>query len=248
MEGTAPLARAEAPADFDAVERPATVVRGGLTGEELTALTVVSPADGGAVPELGEAGSATIVRPLPRRDLPARAEARAGAQSAEKDATPFWRTRKALLLAGSAAVLLVAMVVGFVVLAPADGRTGPASGGGGQVSAQLQDPALPTGLTVSRTTSYEPSSGQTRLSVTYAAQKAPLSGDFLEVIPGLAEGDACPAAPREDAAASRNQASITGLDVECGWKLSGVQVPAGGSVQETAKESRSDQRPVGKAC
>ena len=56
------------------------------------------------------------------------------------------------------------------------------------MSKQLQDAALPTGLTISREASYEPSSGQVRLTVAYAAQKAPLSGEFLEVIPGLAEG------------------------------------------------------------
>jgi serine/threonine-protein kinase len=36
---------------------------------------------------------------------------------------------------------------------------------------------------------------------------------------------------------SRNQASITGVDVECGWRLSGLQVPPGGSTQVTAKVS-----------
>ncbi|XTR53038.1 serine/threonine-protein kinase [Pseudarthrobacter sp. So.54] len=103
-----------------------------------------------------------------------------------------------------------------------------------RLSAQLQDTALPTGLTISRAASYEPSSGQIRLTIAYAAQKAPLSGDFLEVIPGLAGGDACPAASWDGSSVSRNQPSITGLDVECGWKVSGLEIPAGGSVQVTA--------------
>jgi len=107
------------------------------------------------------------------------------------------------------------------------------------VSKQLQDAALPTGLTISREASYEPSSGQVRLTVAYAAQKAPLSGDFLEVIPGLADGEACPAVTWDGASVSRNQASITGLDVECGWKVSGLEVPAGGAAQVTAKVSVS---------
>ena len=151
--------------------------------------------------------------------------------------TPFWRTRKALLLAGGAALLLAATVVGFVVLAPAGQQTAPTSGE--RMSKQLQDAALPTGLTISREASYDPSSGQTRLTVAYAAQKAPLSGEFLEVIPGLADGEACPAVTWDGASVSRNQASITGLDVECGWKLSGLEIPAGGSVQVTAKVSVS---------
>jgi hypothetical protein len=230
IAGSAAIAREDAPEDFDDVERPATVIRGAFTDAELTALASVPTADeGGELPALGEAGSATIVRPLPRREVRTQAKA----PSKDRDETPFWRTRKALLFAGTAALLLVAMVVGFVVLAPTGQQTSP--GGGARLSTQLQDPAFPTGLTISRTAIYDPSSGQTRLTVSYAAQKAPLSGEFLEVIPGIAEGDACPAAVWEEASVSRNQASVTGLDVECGWKLSGLDVPAGGSVQVTAK-------------
>ncbi|MGP0224608.1 hypothetical protein [Paenarthrobacter sp. NCHU4564] len=73
------------------------------------------------------------------------------------------------------------------------------------------------------------------MTVTYAAQKAPLSGDFLEVLPGFGNSDACPAVVWDGAGASRNQGSVTGLDVECGWKLSGLEIPAGGSVQATAR-------------
>lgn len=236
LAGGAPMVRSQAPEDFDVVERSATVVRGAFTDEELTAFASALPVDqAGAAPELGEAGSATIVRPIPRREVRPRAEAPPEAEPA----APFWRTRKALLLAGAATVLLVAMVVGFIVLAPAGQPTGPTAGGGEQMSSQLQDVALPTGLTISRNASYEPSSGQIRLTVAYAAQKAPLSGDFLEVIPGLAEGEACPAVTWDGAPTSRNQASITGLDVGCGWKVSGLEVPAGGTAQATATVSVS---------
>lgn len=234
LAGSSPITRTEAPEDFDAVERSATVVRGAFTDEDLTAFASGSQDDhAGKAPELGEADSATIARPIPRREVRPRAEARLE----EQVATPFWRTRKALLLAGAAALLVVAMVVGFVVLAPAGQQMRPTAEG--QVSKQLQDAALPTGLTISREASYEPSSGQVRLTVAYAAQKAPLSGDFLEVIPGLADGEACPAVTWDGASVSRNQASITGIDVECGWKVSGLEVPAGGAAQVTAKVSVS---------
>ena len=227
----APLERGQAPEEFDDVERPATVVRGAFSDAELTALAAAPPAEADlAVPELGTAGSATIARPLPRRDIRPQAEAR----PEEAEATPFWRTRKALLLAGTAVVLLVGMVVGFVILAPADKEAAP-RGAGQQLSAQLPGTALPTGLTVSRSASFEPSSGQVRLTLSYSAQKAPLSGDFLEVLPGLAGADTCPAVTWEGATVSRNQASITGLDVECGWKVSKLEVPAGGTVQVTAQ-------------
>ncbi|MEC5193285.1 MULTISPECIES: serine/threonine-protein kinase [unclassified Arthrobacter] len=230
LAGSAAIARGEAPAEFAAVDRSATVVRGAFTDEELAALAAPPPAgDDGGAPELGEAGSATIARPIPRRVGRPLAEVR----PEETSAVPFWRTRKALLLAGTAALLLVAMVVGFAVLAPGNQQNAPAAAGE-RLSAQLQDTALPTGLTISRAASYEPSSGQVRLTIAYAAQKAPLSGDFLEVIPGLAGGDACPAASWDGSSVSRNQPSITGLDVECGWKVSGLEIPAGGSAQVTA--------------
>ncbi|AXJ11823.1 serine/threonine-protein kinase [Arthrobacter sp. PM3] len=239
LAGSAAMGRAVAPEDFDAVERPATVVRGAFTDEELTAFASASPVDHAAeAPELGEAGSATIARPIPRREVRPRPQAR----PEQRDAGPFWRTRKALLLAGAAALLLVAMVAGFVVLSPA-GQDRAAAPGGDPVSRQLQDPALPTGLTISREASFEPSSGQVRLKVGYAAQKAPLSGDFLEVLPDLAGGDACPTVTWDGASVSRNQASITGLDVQCGWKISGLEVPAGGSVQVTATVPASSADP-----
>ncbi|WP_104167026.1 serine/threonine-protein kinase [Arthrobacter sp. SX1312] len=230
LASSAPLTRGEAPADFDDVDRPATVVRGAFTDADLAALASAPPAhEDTEVPSLGDAGSATIARPMPRRDVRPPAEAR----PEPEEAPPFWRTRTALLLAGTAVLLLVGMVVGFVVLSP--GEQQAASGGSGDpLTAQTQDTALPTGLTISRAAAYEPSSGRVRLTLTYAAQKAPLSGEFLEVVPAMAEGEACPAVTWEGASVKRNQASITGLDVACGWTLSDLQVPAGGSVQVTA--------------
>ncbi|MCC3273640.1 serine/threonine protein kinase [Arthrobacter zhangbolii] len=228
----APLPRGEAPTEFDEIERPATLVRGAFSDADLTDLAS-PPAEGVStvVPELGEAGNATIARPMPRRELSSRSESAAAAEPVE---TPFWRTRKALLLAGTAVLLLVAMVVGFVVLAPS-GKKADTAVAAERLSTQVAGTAMPTGLSISRSASFEPSSGKVRLTLAYAAQKAPLSGDFLEVIPGLAEADGCPVVTWEGAAVSRNQASITGLDVECGWKLSDLEVPAGGSVEVSAE-------------
>ncbi|MBD7996268.1 serine/threonine protein kinase [Arthrobacter sp. Sa2CUA1] len=231
LAGYAALARGQAPEEFDDVERPATLVRGAFTDAELTALAAAPPsAEETVVPDLGEAGSATIARPIPRRQVLPQPENRAE----EPAAVPFWRTRKALLLAGSAVLLLAVMVAGFIVLSPGSQQAAPAAAGE-QLSAQVPGQALPTGLTISRSAVYEPSSGETRLTLTYAAQKAPLSGNFLEVIPGLAEADTCPAVSWAGAAVSRNQGSVTGVDVGCGWNLSGLQVSAGSSVEVTAK-------------
>jgi serine/threonine protein kinase len=224
------LARGEAPTDFDETDRPATVVRGAFTDAELATLTEHSPSSTDAkAPDLGDASSATIARPIRRTVVRPPTEVR----REEAPAVPFWRTRKALILAGTAILLLVAMVVGFVVFAPGSREDGPTDSGD-QLSAQMQDIALPTGLTISRSATYDPAVGQIRVTIVYAAQKAPLSGDFLEVVPGVAEEDTCPAATWEGASALRNQPSITGIDVECGWRVPGVDIPAGGSTEVTA--------------
>jgi len=216
------------PDEFDDVERPATVVRGAFTDEELTALAAAPVEESSDVPDLGQAGTATVIRSIPRRDAGPKPEP--GGQAPAK--TAFWRTRKALLLAGTAVLLFVAMVVGFIVLTP--GQKPEPAAAGEPLFAQLQDQALPTGLTISRRAAFDPSSGETRLTVGYTAQKAPLSGDFLEVVPDLADGDACPALIWEGAEVTRNQGSVTGVDVDCGWKLSGLEIPPGGSVEVTA--------------
>ena len=234
LAGDGPLERGEAPEEFDDVERPATMVRGAFTDAELTALAAAPAVAGDSlVPDLGETGSATIARPIPRREVRPQADPKAGGRAPEPDAAPFWRTRKAVLLAGSAVLLLAAMVAGFIILVPGGQQT-PVNAAGEQLSAQLPGQALPAGLTISRSAAFDPSSGQTRLTLTYAAQKAPLSGNFLEVIPGLAEADACPAVSWEGAQVSRNQGSVTGVDVECGWNISELKVPAGSSAEVTA--------------
>ena len=234
LAGHPPLAAGEAPAEFDDAARPATVVRGAFTDEELTALAAAAPAgtlagEDAEVPDLGDSGSATIVRSLPRRGTQPRPEPR----TQEEETTAFWRTRKALLLAAAAVLAVVVMVVGFILLSPADGKA-PSAGAGERLSAQLQGSALPTGLTISRDASYEPSTGRVLLKVTYSAQKAPLSGDFLEVIPGLEDGAACPAVSWDTTSASRNQGAVTGVDVDCGWNISGVDLASGGTASVTA--------------
>jgi len=234
LAGHGPLPLGETPAEFDEVERSATVIRGAFTAEEAAALASAPPADNdGETPDLGQSGNATIARPTPRREV-RQPQSR---QEETDDAVPFWRTRKALVLAGTGVLLLAAMVAGFIVLTPDSQPADASQGAAEQLSAQLQEQPLPTGLTITRRASFEPSSGKVRLTVSYSAQKAPLSGDFLEVVPGLSDQDACPAVVWEGTAASRNQASISGVDVECGWKLSELQVPQGGSLQLTAQVS-----------
>lgn len=225
-----PLTRGTDPAGYDAVEHPATVVRGAaMTGTGERADVARANADEGEAPDLGAAGSATIARPLQRQRLDRPSPQREEAPDA---APPFWRTRKALVLAAVVVLLIAAMIVGFLLLTP---RGDPAPDAAATaLTSHQQAEVLPTGLTTSREARFDPSTGRIEVTLTYSAQKAPLSGDLLEVLPALGDAGGCPSVTWEGVSATRNQASVTGLDVECGWKLSGLEVPAGKSVEVTA--------------
>ncbi|WP_412147453.1 serine/threonine-protein kinase [Curtobacterium flaccumfaciens] len=223
------------PDSFDEVERPATVVRGvrpdDATGSRTTATgddaAVVGPA-----PELGPAGSQTVIRPMARQPLPAAPAAEP--EPTRRFARPEWLTDRALLFGGIGVVLVAALVVGGVVWLPGALRKTPGAGTATTqaVNAYQQDRPLPTGLATTRRATVDPAKGTVDLRVTYAAQAATLSGPFLEVLPGARSGASCPAVTwsGEGITAKRNQPSLTGVDTACAWSLSGVEVPAGGDV------------------
>lgn len=230
------LAATSDPDAFDEVERPATVVR----GVRPDGATPGSRADGdddaedsaGPVPELGPAGSQTVIRPMARQPLPT-------APAAEPAPTrrftrPEWLTNRALLFGGIGVVLVAALVVGGVVWLPGALRTTPGPGAttAQAANAYQQDRPLPTGLATTRRATIDPAKGTVDLRVTYAAQASALTGPFLEVVPGSRSGASCPAVTwsGEGVTAKRNQPSLTGVDTACAWSLSGVEVPAGGDV------------------
>ena len=228
LEAVPALAPAAGPGDFAEVERPATVVRGAAAA---AAPPPPTDGDGDGVPEplpdLGSDGSRTVVRPMPRREVrpPTPVAATPERQGGRR---PAWLTNRVAVLGAAGLVvtgLLVAGVVRFLPDAPADAGSTPVA-----AEAHQQDAALPTGLTVSRDAAYDPDQGRVRLTLTYAAQAAPLSGQLLEVVPGLAEGDACPPVTWSSVTASRNVASVTGLTADCAWSLDDVEVPAGGQL------------------
>ncbi|WIE57604.1 serine/threonine-protein kinase [Curtobacterium sp. MCLR17_031] len=223
------------PDSFDEVERPATVVRGvrpdDATGSRTTA-TEDDAAVVGPAPELGPAGSQTVIRPMARQPLPAAPAAEP--EPKRRFARPEWLTDRALLFGGIGVVLVAALVVGGVVWLPGALRKTPGTGTATAQAANAyqQDRPLPTGLATTRRATIDPAKGTVDLRVTYAAQAATLSGPFLEVLPGAGSGASCPAVTwsGEGITAKRNQPSLTGVDTACAWSLSGVEVPAGGDV------------------
>lgn len=230
------LAATSDPDAFDEVERPATVVRGvrpdGATPGSREDSDDDAEDAAGPAPELGPAGSQTVIRPMARQPLPVAPAAEP--VPARRFIRPEWLTNRALLFGGLGVVLVAALVVGGVVWLPGALRKTP---GAGTATAQAanayqQDRPLPTGLATTRRATIDPAKGTVDLRVTYAAQASALTGPFLEVVPGSRSGASCPAVTwsGEGISARRNQPSLTGVDTACAWALSGVEVPAGGDV------------------
>jgi tRNA A-37 threonylcarbamoyl transferase component Bud32 len=260
------LPRAGDPDSFEEVERPATVVRGGsgAAGAALSAGAgasaagagassagagasaagaagdALAAADAGPEPELGQAGSQTVIRPLARP--PVAVAAAEPEPPRRRFRRPDWLTNRMLALGVVGVVLVVVLVVAAVVWLPGAGRKGPPTGAGTAqtASAYQQDRPLPTGLTTTRKAVVDPQAGTVEVSITYSAQTAPLSGPLLEVVPGADEDAECPAVTwsGEGVTAKRNQPSLTGVDTACAWSLTGVEIEAGGSVTVQATVSQ----------
>ncbi|MBF4607857.1 serine/threonine-protein kinase [Curtobacterium sp. VKM Ac-1393] len=236
LASTPALAATSDPDAFDEVERPATVVRGLRPDGDAPG----SPADGdddaadsaGPVPELGPAGSQTVIRPMVRQPLPTAPAAEP--TPPRRFGRPEWLTNRALLFGGIGVVLVAVLVVAGVVWLPGALRKtpGPGTATAQAATAYQQDRPLPTGLATTRRATIDPAKGTVDLRVTYAAQASALTGPFLEVVPGARSGASCPAVTwtGEGISAKRNQPSLTGVDTACAWALSGVEVPAGGDV------------------
>jgi serine/threonine-protein kinase len=230
------LAAQAPPADFPSARGPATMVKGGMPlvdpGRGPQAPPAGGPAGDEAPPaaiDLGPAGPETMLRPMQRVAVaprPATPEEREVA-----GATPWWRDPRVLGVVAGAALL----VVGAVLFAtrgdggkPADRPARAATA----AAVSQQDQPLPTGLTISRKASYEPSSGTVELTVTYAAQTAPLAGPFLEVIP---DGGGCAPAQWQGADQEPNLPTTTGVSDACGWSVDPGPVPAQGSASVSAR-------------
>ncbi|OIH84516.1 serine/threonine protein kinase [Arthrobacter sp. UCD-GKA] len=226
LAALSPLPVAEAPGEFEPLARPATVLRGaGIQPEPAPAPGTGLPAS--APPELGPAAGHTVVRSLSRPgELPGAAAAPAPVRTGRR--RPGWLGGKAVIWIAGGLVAAVGITVGAVALAnPKAPDAAPAA----DSAASLQDAPLPSGLSIGRSARYDAQAREVSLEITYTAQKAPLSGPFLEVLPGASAAASCPPVRWEKSGATRNQPSLTGIDAPCGWSLAEVGVPAKGSVQ-----------------
>lgn len=220
--------------EFDEIERPATMLRSDLLREADALPEYVSPLTADA-PELGESGQRTMLRSMPKRQAPV---IPATADTAVSSGKRQWFTKKNIILGSTGLVLVAGLGVGTIWLVTSDrAQTGPAASASEALEVSQQDPPLPSGLSVSRKASYDPTTQQVSLELTYTAQKAPLTGSFLEVVPGVGTGPACPAVVWDGAEGAKHQASSTGLRANCGWKLDGIEVPANRQATVTASFS-----------
>jgi serine/threonine-protein kinase len=126
--------------------------------------------------------------------------------------------------------VVVAALAVFPLTAPAGTGGGRARSDGGIVTATQTDQPLPTGLTVARRASYDPTARRVTVEFDLSAQKAPLEGAILQVIPGLSADAPCPGVVWDGVDAARNRSATTGITVPCGWALNDVAIPANGTI------------------
>ena len=242
LSGLDAISLQETPDDFQSAGGAMTEVRGlvapsataaagtAVAAEEDSATPASEPArEAEPLPELGTPSQETMLRAMPV--LPV--------DTAPRPTTPTtpatgWRLRDrrsiALIAAGA---VLVALGIFWVVRAGSGGPDVKPSAA--PVQAQQQTTARPSGLGISRTAIWDPSSSTAEITITYSAQAAALQGPFLEVIPGLGDAAAqCPAVQWQQGTAQPNVPSVTGIDAPCAWSVDTEPIAAQGSVTATA--------------
>jgi hypothetical protein len=131
--------------------------------------------------------------------------------------------------------VLLGGAVAFATTSGGQAEQPETPGGSGPVQANQQDPPLPTGLTIRRSATYDPETGVADVTITYSAQNAPLTGPFLEVLPGT--GSACPDVTWPEGDQSPNLPSTTDVTAECAWAVDPVEVPEQGTAEVQAQVS-----------
>lgn len=210
--------------DYDDAPRRVTVVRDELRREP-EVLPEVRSNLGVDTPELGAADHGTRVIPLANRRPAGESQTRDYKTPLPKRLIRFTRNPVVMVCIGLA--LLITLGAGSIWLFGGKRADTTASGA---LQASLQDLTLPSGLSVTRTWTYDREAGLVTLEISYAAQKAPLAGAVLEVIPGPVPEGTCPPVVWVGATVTKHRASSTGITVECGWKIEGVRIPANGKI------------------
>ena len=138
----------------------------------------------------------------------------------EAPAPPSPRRRWLLVLTGVVGVLLLAGVV--VAFTRGGGHGSDASPGPGSAVAKatLDDTKVAgTGLQVRRSASYDAGRQRVTLTYSFAADRVPLRGPFLQVLPRSTGESDCPLASWEGAQVVPNDTMSTGISTHCAYRL-----------------------------
>ncbi|RLP06330.1 serine/threonine-protein kinase [Propionibacterium australiense] len=221
------LEPAAAPEDFEGAH-PMTVLK--APEQPAADDTDTEPADIAPAPELAAPSDATRLREI----TPYQPEKVELSAPQPEPAGPKRPSKRMVLLIIGAAMVLIG--VSIFAVAKGGGRIGSKHKGSGTVKASQQDDDLPTGLGIQREATYDDATQSINLTITYQAQKAPLEGPFLEVIPGVSEDADCPDVTWLNGAEARHNLTTTsGLSVECGWAVDPGAIPAGQRLQVQAQ-------------
>lgn len=171
-----------------------------------------APSSLSSAPSLGHSASDTVLKPL--QELPT-------VKPVVTPPEPPPRLSRRKLIALIAAVVLVVggaavLIIPRVVSSQAGKKKSEVSAA---PNATQSDQPLPTGLTVSRSATYDVSREQITLEIRYAAQNAPLTGPFLEVIPALGDESTCAKVTWTDGVGRAHSPTETGITTRCGWTL-----------------------------
>ncbi len=224
LNGLPALVPTAAPDTYEEDNHPATMLSAIPSLAEAEPSVPETP-----IPELGEAPQGTVLRPMPVRPQSA---VIAEPEIDSPDAIPPWKNPK-MIAAIIGVVIIVAAAIAFAVLHKPAATPNPTATQSAITVTQQDQPTV-TGLTVSRQATWDPTTHQASLTLTYTAQNAPLAGPFLEILPAPSSGQACPAVTWPESDQQRNLPSKTGITTACGWAVTPPALPAQGSQTVTA--------------
>lgn len=226
------IAVREAPRTFAASERPATALRGVAPDPVPDGTAEGEDSGTAAAPDLGAAAHATRLRPLPRRPIPelTSTEEEVGDSAV---ARPWWRSRRVIIAIAGAMLILAGGVV--IAVQMTSGNKDAPEATTTTFEASQTDASTPTGLTISRTAEYDPSTSTIQLSIRYATQNSVLQSPFLEVLPGMPGATTCPKVTWPNSEQKLNLSTVTGMAVPCGWSIEQAEIPPQ-STQEVRAE------------
>ena len=188
---------------------------------------------GAGMPSLGQAQNETVIRAPFVVEQPVYVP-----DEVVEDEEPARSPLRRPLVWG--AILGSLILVGVLAFVGLSGGKGSSKTAESWSASSRSSASLPSGLGTRIEGTYNPRDKSARLTFEFSSQKSALRGDILQVLPGV-EGGSCASvtwdAGQASSGVSKNQSSVTAVDVPCSWNLSGVSIPANGVVQVRANVS-----------